>query len=265
MLKQWVENNLPPQTVANLKTAVRSALAWWYRNDLNRLALLFRTDKWGSHWYTQHYDRCFRMLKSQKLNLLEIGVGGYDSSAGGGSLRMWRAYFRKSQIVGIDLYDKSQLTARRIDVWQCDQTDEDALVRLSDRYGGFDIVIDDGSHINEHVIGTFEVLFPLLRPNGIYAIEDTQTAYWPTWGGGVNNPGSTMAYFKHLADGLNYAEYPLPGYCPTIFEKSIVEISFFHNLIIIRSGSNDEKANTPELIEREIECLDAGHRDQSVG
>ena len=29
-------------------------------------------------------------------------------------------------------------------------------------------MIDDGSHLNEHVIKNFHVLFPVLRRNGIY-------------------------------------------------------------------------------------------------
>jgi hypothetical protein len=51
-------------------------------------------------------------------------------------------------------------------------------------YGfGFDIIIDDGSHVNEHVITTFEYLLPILNNEGLYVIEDTQTAYWPEYGG----------------------------------------------------------------------------------
>jgi demethylmacrocin O-methyltransferase len=231
----------------------KTVLGWWYRNDLNRLALLFGTDKWGIHWYTQHYQRYFQSLKRKRLNLLEIGVGGYqDSSEGGRSLRMWKAYFRNSRIVGIDIYDKTSFCESRIDIRQCDQTDSEALHRLSDEYGGFDIVIDDGSHLNDHVIKTFQILFPLLRPDGIYAVEDVQTAYWPTWGGGLRKPHTSMAFFKDLVDGLNHVEYPIKDYNPNYFDQNIVEFAFFHNLILIRKGKNNEKPNDPDLIEREL-------------
>src|SRR5438270_536387 len=77
-----------------------------FKNNLNRLALHFCTDKWGQHWYTQHYDRYFHARRNERLNLLEIGVGGYkDGERGGESLRMWKSYFSNSRIVGIDLYD----------------------------------------------------------------------------------------------------------------------------------------------------------------
>jgi hypothetical protein len=252
-LKVWLQDSFPPSLYRRLVRAAKAVLGWWYRNDLNSLALLFHADKWGSHWYTRHYQRYFQSLKHKRLNVLEIGVGGYENSnQGGASLRMWKAYFRNSRIVGIDVYDKTCFLEHRIDIRQCDQTDAEALLHLSGEYGGFDIIIDDGSHLNEHVIKTFHALFPLLRPDGIYAVEDTQTAYWPTWGGGIGNPRSSMAFFKGLVDGLNHVEYPIKDYRPNYFDQNIVEIVFFHNLILIRKGNNSEKTNIPMLIKREL-------------
>jgi demethylmacrocin O-methyltransferase len=166
---------------------------------------------------------------------------------------MWKAYFRRSRIVGIDIYEKSPaLKEDRIDIRQCNQTDSEALQRLSDEYGGFDIIIDDGSHLNADVIKTFQILFPVLRNKGIYAIEDTQTSYWSTWGGGIDSAQSSMRFFKSLVDGLNYAEFPIPNYKPNYFEKHIVQIIFLHNLVFIFKGVNDEPTNALPSIEREI-------------
>lgn len=257
-LKSLVRDNCSPATYRRWKRVAKTALGWWYRDDLNRLASLYRTDKWGCHWYTQHYQRYFSPLRLRRLNLLEIGVGGYqDADEGGASLRMWKAYFRRSQIVGIDLYDKRHFSEHRIDVRQCDQTDAEGLTRLSEQYGGFDIIIDDGSHISEHIIQTFHVLFPLLRANGIYAVEDLQTSYWPTWGGGMNKAQTSMSFFKGLIDGLNHVEFPQADYTPSYFDQNIVEMAFFHNLVIIRKGANDEQSNAGELIQQEIEELKA--------
>jgi hypothetical protein len=255
-LGNWLQEYLPPSQRRRLVCIKKAVLGWWYRNDLNRLALLFGTDKWGSHWYTQHYQRYFEPLKKKRLNLLEIGVGGYENSAEGGeSLRMWKAYFRKSRIVAIDIRDKAHFSERRVDVRLCDQTDAEALRRLSSEYGGFDIIIDDGSHLNEDVVKTFKVLFPLLRQDGIYVVEDTQTAYWPSWGGGIGNLQTSMAFFKGLVDGLNHVEYPITNYEPSYFDQNVVELAFFHNLIFIRKGNNDERANIPELIQRETATI----------
>ena len=252
-IKNWCRKHLPRTIYEHFVVIAKTMLGWWYRNDLNRLAGLFGTDKWGSHWYTQHYQRYFAPLKNKPLNVLEIGVGGYAwSDLGGYSLQMWKAYFRRSHIVGIDLHDKRHLSEERIDVRQCDQTDAEALYRLASEHGGFDIIIDDGSHLNEDVIKTFNILFPLLRQDGIYVVEDTQTAYWPTWGGGLDSAQSSMAFFKKLCDGLNHAEYPLADYQPAYLDRHIVELAFFHNLVFIRKGNNNEQANAPGLIQREI-------------
>jgi len=252
-LRSQLKTHLPPNQYRHLARMTKATLGWWRRDDLSYLARLFGTDKWGSHWYTQHYQRYFAPLKNSRLNILEIGVGGYQNTNDGpASLRMWKAYFRKSRIVGIDLYDKTALSESRIDIRQCDQTDRDALVVLDKEYGGFDIIIDDGSHLNEHVVTTFQILFPLLRSNGFYVVEDTQTSYWPSWGGGIDNSQTSMSFFKGLVDGLNHVEYPVPNYQPTYFDKHITEIAFFHNLVIIRKGKNDEATNIPELVAREF-------------
>ena len=54
-----------------------------------------------------------------------------------------------------------------------DSTEPDFIEKITDIYGSFDIIIDDGSHMNRDVIKSFELLFPLLNDNGIYIVEDT--------------------------------------------------------------------------------------------
>src|ERR1700722_3141754 len=78
-LRSWLRASLPPSEYRRAARAKKAVLGWWHRNDLNRLALLFGTDKWGSHWYTQHYQRYFGPFKNKRINLLEIGVGGYEN------------------------------------------------------------------------------------------------------------------------------------------------------------------------------------------
>lgn len=249
-----MRRRLPPTAYRWVARAARHWLALIYRRDLTQLATIFDTDKWGRHWYTPHYERYLAHLRRRPIRLLEIGVGGYeDPRAGGASLRMWKAYFRRGRIVGIDIHDKSALRERRIDIHVCDQTDAQALTQLSKEYGGFDVIVDDGSHLNEHVLQTFNVLFPLLKDGGLYAIEDTQTSYWPSWGGGMDAPGSIMKYFQALTDCLNHDEFPIAEYRPNYFDTHITSIAFFHNLIIIAKGRNEEGSNAPAMIARELQ------------
>src|SRR5689334_12233699 len=68
-------------------------------NNLNKLAIIYGTDKWGGHFYTQHYETHFRSFRNKKIKLLEIGVGGYKSPIKGGeSLYMWKKYFPLAKI-----------------------------------------------------------------------------------------------------------------------------------------------------------------------
>lgn len=246
-LRYWLSRLLPPPVFRRLRETHERLIAFYYRGNLIRLGELFKTDKWGGHWYLQHYQTHFRALRNKRLNLLEIGVGGYaDPNLGGNSLRMWKAYFPHANIFGIDVYDKRKLEEKRIRIFQGSQVDELFLRNVVEQIGGIDIVVDDGSHINAHVIRTFEMLFPLLRNPGIYVIEDTQTSYWPGFGGSsrdLNDPGTIMGYFSSLAHAINYEEILRDGYSPTEFDRHVVAMHFYHNLIFIYKGSNSEGSN----------------------
>lgn len=215
----------------------RDFLSKIYSNSLNKLALINKTDKGNQHQYTQHYEKHFYPLRKKKLNILEIGVGGYDNpAAGGNSLRMWKYYFPHSMIYSIDIHEKDCLQEKRIKIFKGSQADEEFLRSVFNKIGSLDIVIDDGSHINEHVITSFKILFPLLNKGGIYVVEDTQTSYWPEYGGdssNLNNPSTIMNFFKGIADGLNYKEFKKYEYKPGYFDKNIVSLHFYHNLIFI--------------------------------
>ncbi len=242
----------PKKLLAKIKKRWTDTTAGFlYRKRLSKLALAFGTDKTGAHFYTEHYQRHFQFLRRKRFNLLEIGIGGcQDPRAGGASLRMWKAYFAKGHIFGIDLYDKTCHEERRIKTYQGDQTDAVFLGKVAAEIGTLDIVIDDGSHINGHVTATFKTLFPLLSPNGIYVIEDVQTSYWDEvcgtrWGGSSDTaaPHTSMGFFKSLVDGLNYEEFTDDHYQPTYFDQNIVAIHFYHNLVFIYKGSNREGSN----------------------
>jgi predicted O-methyltransferase YrrM len=44
-----------------------------------------------------------------------------------------------------------------------------------------DLVVDDASHTYEETKASFEILFPLLHPGGIYVIEDWSWAHYPAY------------------------------------------------------------------------------------
>lgn len=217
---------------------------FWGRN-LTKLAIFYNTDKWGEHHYIPYYKTHFSPFRYKKISLLEIGVGGYDRpDKGGNSLRMWKRYFPFGKIYSIDIYDKSPQEEKRIKIFKGSQIDHDFLDKVIDNIGNpLDIIIDDGSHINGHVIDSFQYLFPKLNHGGIYIIEDTQTSYWDDYSGdsnNLNNPNTTMNFFKKIPDCLNHNDFNIKDYVPNYFDKNIKSIHFYHNLIFIHKGLNND-------------------------
>jgi hypothetical protein len=155
---------------------------------------------------------------------------------------MWKWFFPRAQVVGVDIQDKSFVDQPRITSFRGSQTDRALIERIIGRFGIPTIVIDDGSHRSPHVIESFAILFPLLADGGLYAIEDTQTSYWPRYDGSVDldDPTTSMALVKRLVDGLNYEEFLPDDYVPSYTDLNIVAVHCYHNLVIIEKGSNRE-------------------------
>ncbi len=224
-------------------------------SDLGDLAIRFGTDKWGAwHWYTRHYDKHFAPLRYEPVRILEIGIGGYaDPAAGGGSLRMWKNYFPRAIVYGMDIFDKSGVRESRIHTVQGSQDDVEFLTAFATQNGPFDIIIDDGSHLNAHVLTTFGALLPHVRPGGWYVIEDLQTAYWPQYGGtssATAGAGTSIGLLKELIDGLEYQECNHPrGYTPSGSDQAVVGVHVYHNLAFIEVGHNAE-ATIPAWVRR---------------
>jgi hypothetical protein len=215
--------------------------------DLDLLAALHGTDKFGEHEYTLVYRALMGPMRRKPVRLLEIGVGGYEGALGGESLRMWESYFRRGRIFGIDLYDKTALSGGRVQVFQCSQVDAPKLAALAAEHGPFDFIIDDGSHENAHQVETFRILWPHLKDRGAYVVEDVQTSYWPSYGGGpLGSRGyerSCMRWFKDLADSVNLPEFLQPP--PPGLDASVAGIAFHHNLIVVRKDLAERYSNMP--------------------
>lgn len=214
--------------------------------DMARLARHFGTDKWGTHRYAQHYEDHFRRFKTDRFTLLEIGIGGYSrEKLGGASLRMWKAFFPQAQIFGLDLQDKAFVEEDRIRAYQGSQTNEPLLRTIVGDAENLQIIVDDGSHRPEHIRRTFEVLFPFLPAGGLYAIEDTQTSYWPRFGGSLDldDPDTSMGMVKRMVDGLNYEEWQDDDHPATDVDRTIVAVHCYHNLVILEKGPNLEGTN----------------------
>lgn len=106
----------------------------------------------------------------------------------GGSLVYFDKRFRPKKLVGLDLRAEpipaleAYVATRDGTVktyYNTSQDDEAALAAICrDEFGGqVDAVIDDASHAYDMTKKSFEILFPMLAPGGIYAIEDWAWSY----------------------------------------------------------------------------------------
>jgi SAM-dependent methyltransferase len=119
--------------------------------------------------FIETYEEKFSKLKNKKdLRILELGIDG------GGSLQLWEQYFpNASLILGVDI----DLGLCRVEQNQKIRLIEGDLSKLETynnikMYGGFDLIIDDGSHQADDIIIAFGNLFPILKEDGYYSIEN---------------------------------------------------------------------------------------------
>lgn len=143
----------------------------------------YDTDKAQHKHYLRNYEDYFSPLLGREICLLELGV--YH----GGSLLLWRDYFDKGLIAGLDINPVTiEDAGDRIRVYQGEQQNTELLDRIARECApeGFDVIIDDCSHVGELTRISFWHLFDKhLKSGGIYVIEDWGTGYWDSWTDGV--------------------------------------------------------------------------------
>ncbi len=134
---------------------------------LTKLAIKYKTDKWGKHNYTPIYYEMFKDRRESVKKVLEIGAGE------GASLFMWQDFFPNAKIFSLEIDPNRCFVSNRIRIIQGDQASKKDLLALIEKIGSdIDLVIDDGSHKPIDQINTCLSLLPELEESGVYIIED---------------------------------------------------------------------------------------------
>ncbi len=196
--------------------------------DLNEIALKYKSDKSaGGHNYTELYAKYFKDMREKPINLMEIGIGDH----GGDSLRIWLEYFERAKIIGLDwnhsFVERANSIHTDIKAYQFDQGgDYNEIERiLKINYPeGLDIIIDDGSHDNNHIMHSFKSFWPMLRDGGIYVIEDT----YSSWLSPENS--ATLSLIKEVVPRINDH---VSGYTN---EERYMSIHIYREIIFILKG-----------------------------
>jgi len=141
-------------------------------------------DKGTAHTYINEYEKLLDGYR-ENSTVLEIGI------CQGESLKMWDEYFINSEVYGIDITDqyiKGLIKENKYNIIIGNACSEEIIKQLNHLI--FDIIIDDGSHLIDDQINSFNILKHKMKPNGIYIIED------------VNNIDITKDRLSELHDNI---------------------------------------------------------------
>jgi len=110
------------------------------------------------------------------------------------------------------------------------QSDRAVLTRIvqNELVDELDLVVDDASHWYDETKASFEILFPLLQPGGIYLIEDWSWAHNPRY-----QPPDAPWSDRHALSNLLFEQIMLMG------SKSVIaEIRIWNFLYLVRKAGN---------------------------
>lgn len=210
--------------------------------------LVFRIDDHRPHDGAEYFD----LYKSKPLieqfatfvervdlragNVVELGI--WD----GGSAALWFEVLQPDKLVAIDIsprgdttYFSSYVRSRGLEnrlrtYWDTDQGDRERLRQIvGDEFDGhLDVVVDDASHLYEPTKASFETLFPLLRPGGVYIIEDWQWEH----GEEFQDPSHPWA----TEDSLTKLIFQLVEVAGTQRKGTIASLTIFGGFVAVERG-----------------------------
>ena len=173
-LKKNNKNNLylVSTPIGNLKDVTFRAI-----DTLRKSDYILCEDTRVSQKLLNKYEIKSQLISNHKFNekknikkIIEIG------SLEGGSTAAFHFYFLNAKIHCLDIsFDRNKIVSRRITKHYVDQSDEEQLKSFINNKlikNDLDIVIDDGAHKANDILITFKNLFPKIKKNGWYVIED---------------------------------------------------------------------------------------------
>lgn len=161
-----------------------------------------RIDKLRLAHYFRNYEEYLGPIREQPIKMLELGI------AKGDSLKYWHDWLPRATIAGLDINPApAGLPADRIRCYQGEQQDTDILDRIGREVApeGFDVIIDDASHVGQLTRLSFWHLYDNhLKPGALYFIEDWGTGYWPAYPDGRRYTPKPPEFAMHerLLNGL---------------------------------------------------------------
>ncbi len=183
-------------------------------------------DKWPH--YFDIYRRTLAPYVGAPVRVLEIGVFH------GGGLDQLRALLGpQAVLVGMDVDPAAEAAcAGRFDVAVGDQSDPEFLRSVVERFGPFDVIIDDGGHTMAQQITSIECLFPTVNDGGVYLVEDTHTSYWEPF---QDADETFMDWAKARLDDINGYHFRTEAELGT-WTTSVTGIHVYDSIVVLDKG-----------------------------
>ena len=168
-------------------------------SNMKTLGIKYNTDK-----ITHHGQFIDFISDIDNSGMIEIGMERLYS------LKMWLEYLPEAFIYGVDIGIQDE--GERYKIFKFDQSKIENLVKIKEQVKHkIYFINDDGSHIPEHQIISFNYLFKnVLENDGVYIIEDIETSYWTKNGlygystnYGYKHTNSIVEKFKDMFDYIN--------------------------------------------------------------
>merc|ERR1719223_912846 len=139
------------------------------------------SDKFTTHKYQTMYGMFLMSLKGQPVKFLEIGLGCDMTYGPGARVALWKDLLLQAELWEAEYNQECVESSRAkgqlngVHTLVGDQGDVGTVQRWVVESGGnFDVIIDDGGHRNTQIRTSFDVLWPTLKPGGVYFLEDLQ-------------------------------------------------------------------------------------------
>ncbi len=146
------------------------------------------SDKITTHSYQEIYGEFLlpfikkKRAAGKNIKFFEIGLGCDNDKFYGGSVEIWNALFSANDELWAADYrgnciDKARAEGKlyNIKTMVGNQEDIPTLQKWMNISGGnFDIIVDDGGHLNKQIYNTVQTIWSSLAPGGLYFIEDLQ-------------------------------------------------------------------------------------------
>ncbi|OBQ19849.1 MAG: hypothetical protein AN486_08255 [Anabaena sp. AL93] len=193
-----------------------------------------------------------------------VDIGIYK----GGSIALYALLFSPLKLVGIEystepvepldkFITKNGLRRQVSTYYGVNQADSKRLIQIVDaEFGGvqLDLVIDDASHYYAETRSSFETLFPMLRPGGIYIIEDWGWAHW------AGDEWQNSKYFPASSPSLTNLLIEISMLCASRPDL-VASLQVEHSVITVRRGNAQFEAEEFKL---EQQYLNRGNKFEPI-